>query len=53
VQTLPSTAKVAFALHLMDLGGYRHVPIVNERGRPVGIFSLRELLRYLTRTMAE
>ena len=53
VQTLPSTAKVAFALHLMDLGGYRHVPIVNEHGRPVGIFSLRELLRYLTRTMAE
>jgi CBS domain-containing protein len=53
VQSLPTTAKVAFALHRMDLGGYRHVPIVNESGRPVGIFSIREMLRYLTRTLAE
>lgn len=53
VQSLPVTAKVAFALHRMDLGGYRHVPIVNETGRPVGIFSIREMLRYLTRVMAE
>jgi len=53
VQSLPVTAKVAFALHRMDLGGYRHVPIVNEHGRPVGIFSIREMLRYLTRVMAE
>lgn len=53
VQSLPLTAKVAFALHRMDLGGYRHVPLVNEHGRPVGIFSLRELLRYLTRTLLE
>ena len=53
VQSLPVTAKVAFALHRMDLGGYRHVPIVNETGRSVGIFSIREMLRYLTRVMAE
>ncbi len=53
VQSLPVTAKVAFALHRMDLGSYRHVPIVNEQGRPVGIFSIRDMLRYLTRTLAE
>jgi len=53
VESLPTTAKVAFALHRMDLGGYRHVPILNETGRPVGIFSIREMLRYLTRVMAE
>jgi CBS domain-containing protein len=53
VQSLPTTAKVAFALHRMDVGGYRHVPIVNEHNRPVGIFSIREMLRYLTRTLAE
>ena len=53
VQSLPVTAKVAFALHRMDLGGYRDVTIVNENGRPVGIFSIREMLRYLTRVMAE
>ncbi len=53
VESLPVSAKVAFALHRMDLGGYRHVPIVNEVGRPVGIFSIREMLRYLTRVMAD
>jgi CBS domain-containing protein len=53
IESLPVTAKVAFALHRMDLGGYRHVPILNELGRPVGIFSIREMLRYLTRVMAE
>jgi CBS domain-containing protein len=53
VQSLPVTAKVAFALHRMDIGGYRHVPIVNEHGRPVGIFSIREMLRYLARVMSE
>ncbi|WP_254509941.1 CBS domain-containing protein [Anatilimnocola floriformis] len=53
VESLPTTAKVAFALHRMDLGGYRHVPILNENGRPVGIFSIREMLRYLTRVMTE
>jgi CBS domain-containing protein len=52
VQALPATAKIAFALHRMDLGGYRHVPIVDDEGRPIGIFSIRDMLSYLTRKMA-
>ena len=52
VQSLPATAKIAFALHRMDLGGYRHVPIVDDEGRPIGIFSVRDMLNYLTRKMA-
>ena len=51
VQSLPPTAKIAFAVHRMDQGGYRHVPIVNEKGEPVGVFSVRDILRYLTGKM--
>lgn len=52
VQSLPPTAKIAFAVHRMDQGGYRHVPVVNDKGEPVGIFSVRDILRYLTKSMA-
>lgn len=53
VQTLPPTAKVAFAIQRMALGGYRHVPIVDARERPIGIFSFRDLLRYFHRKLQE
>ena len=52
VESLPPTAKIAFAVHRMDQGGYRHVPVVDEQGRAVGIFSVRDILSYLTRKLA-
>jgi len=52
-QSLPATAKIAFAVQRMDLGGYRHVPITGTDGRPAGVFSVRDILGYLTRKMAE
>ena len=51
VEALPLTAKVAFAVHRMDLGGFRHVPIVNEANEPISIVSVRDILKYLERTM--
>jgi CBS domain-containing protein len=51
-QTLDMSAKVAFALQRMDQGGYRHVPIVDEQQRPIGIISVRDILRYLTERLA-
>jgi CBS domain-containing protein len=53
VDALPATAKIAFALHRMDQGGYRHVPVVNANGEPVGIFSVRDILNYLTKKLAK
>jgi CBS domain-containing protein len=32
----------------MDLGGFRHIPIVDAEGHPTGIISVRDILRYLT-----
>jgi len=50
-QTLEVTAKIAFAVQRMDLGGYRHVPIVGEDGQLTGIVSVRDILRYVTEKM--
>ncbi len=52
-QSLPATAKIAFAVQRMDQGGFRHVPITGPDGRPAGVFSVRDVLGYLTRKMAE
>jgi len=38
---------IAYALHAMDLGGYRHMPIVDDNGQPTGIISVRDILRFL------
>ncbi|MEM6798650.1 MAG: CBS domain-containing protein [Planctomycetota bacterium] len=45
--TIPTDAKIAFALHKMNHGGYRHLPLM-EGDRPVSVISVRDLLRYLT-----
>ena len=45
--TLEMDDKIAFAVHKMAVGGYRHVPILTD-GRPTGIISIRDILRYAT-----
>ena len=39
--------KIAFALHKMDIGGYRHLPIL-DGDKPVSLISIRDLLVYIT-----
>lgn len=46
--TLASTATLALALHKMDGGGYRHVPIL-DNGKPSAVVSVRDMLRHITR----
>ncbi len=43
---------LALALHKMDVGGYRHLPVV-DGGRPVGVISVRDMLRHITRLCKE
>ena len=50
-ETLDAAAKIAFAAHRMDQGGYRHLPIVADDGQLSGIISVRDILRYLTEKM--
>jgi CBS domain-containing protein len=44
--TLRAEDKIAFALHKMHVGGYRHVPILAEE-KLVGVISIRDILFYL------
>jgi CBS domain-containing protein len=46
-ETVEADARIAFALHKMDIGGYRHMPVVSE-GRVVGVISIRDVLDYIT-----
>jgi CBS domain-containing protein len=50
-QTLPSDAKVAFAVQRMDVGGYRHLPLRGPSGAVAGVISVRDILNYLTDRM--
>ena len=46
-ETLTLNAPMAFALNVMSLGGFRHVPLVDRKGRPVGVVSVRDIVNYL------
>ena len=50
-QTLEANAKLVFALQRMDVGGYRHLPIVDDDGQLEGIVSVRDILQYLAKAM--
>ena len=45
--TIRSQDSIAYALHAMVLGDYRHMPVVDEDSRPSGIISVRDILRFL------
>jgi CBS domain-containing protein len=49
--TLETNDKIAFALHKMNVGGYRHIPILFD-GKLAGVISIRDILRYLTERIA-
>jgi CBS domain-containing protein len=46
-ETLEATETIAFALNKMSVGGYRHIPIVDRGGKPVGVLSVRDLVDFL------
>jgi CBS domain-containing protein len=45
---LPEDASVGYALNKMATEGYRHIPLVNDSGRPTGVVSMRDLIEYIT-----
>ena len=46
-ETVDQDDSVAYALHLMSMGGYRHLPVADSTGRAAAIVSARDVLRYL------
>ena len=47
-ETVKAGDTLAFALHKMDVGGYRHLPIIQD-GSPIGVISVRDIMRHITR----
>lgn len=38
---------VAFVLNAMSVGGYRHVPIVDEQDRPIAVVSVKDIIGFI------
>ena len=46
-QALRLRDRVAYALHSMSVEGYRTVPVVDDAGRPVGVVTVSDVIRWL------
>jgi len=45
--TVCPKAPISTAVRLMEEGGYRHLPVVDDAGRPVGVLSVKRIVHYL------
>jgi len=52
-QALNDDDTIAYALNFMDLGGYRHIPLVNELFEPLGLVSVKDIVSYLVQHFAD
>jgi CBS domain-containing protein len=52
-ETVSPTDPLALAMQKMDIGGYRHLPVVGENNRPCGVISVRDVLKHVTRLCKE
>lgn len=46
-EALPVGARLAWALNRMAIGGYRHVPVVDEKGWPTAVLAVRDIVEFL------
>jgi CBS domain-containing protein len=44
---------IGHALNLMHVGGYRHIPIVNDQGEPTGVVSIKDAVAFLSEYFPE
>lgn len=51
-ETVTAKDTLAFALHKMDVGGYRHLPVLSD-GLPTGVISVRDMVRHMTQLCRE
>jgi|ERR1051326_7501319 CBS domain-containing protein len=44
---------IAFVMNSMHVGGYRHVPIVDEQNSPVAVISVRDIIGFIVEKFPE
>lgn len=47
VRSFEPDDSIAFVMNAMHVGGYRHVPVVDEAGIPIAVASVKDLIRFL------
>ena len=45
--TVTGQEPIRNAIQKMESGGYRHLPVVDATGRPVGVLSVKRIVHYL------
>ena len=45
--SLQKIDKIAYAMNNMHVGGYRHVPVVNEENEPIAVISIKDVMSYI------
>ncbi len=50
--TLQQEDLIAHALYLMSNFGFRHIPLVDNDGKPTGVVSFRDVVNYINHTFA-
>ncbi len=44
---------IAFVLNAMHVGGYRHIPVVDEGGKPLAVISVKDIVGFILDHFAE
>ncbi|HEY6952213.1 MAG TPA: CBS domain-containing protein [Bacteroidota bacterium] len=53
VDAFQADDSIAFVLNAMHVGGYRHVPVVDEHGKPVAVISVKDIIAFILEHFAE
>jgi len=46
-ECLGADYQLVYAINQMSIGGYRHIPVLNEHGQPVHVISARNVIEHL------
>jgi CBS domain-containing protein len=51
--TVTPEVTLAYALNLMSQGGFRHLPVVDDAGRPSGVLSVKDVIDLIVSQFVE
>ena len=52
-QALTASDRVAYAIHCMSVAGYRTIPLIDGEGRPFGVVTVSDVVRWLASLFPE
>jgi CBS domain-containing protein len=53
VDAFQAEDSIAFVLNAMHVGGYRHVPVVDQDGIPIAVISVKDIIGFILEHFAE